>query len=269
MTWQPALVALDVDGTLVDESNVIDPGVRAAVQRVVDAGVPVVLSTGRSWASVLTVIEQLPFEHVEHVCSNGAVTVRYPPFEVVDVLTFDPRPVVDRILAEHPAALLAVEVVGRGYRVSDEFPTGELHGEIEVVSVDELAGSEVTRVIVRDPNASEDDFIELAHRLGLEGVSYAIGYTAWLDIAPEGVDKAHGLARVCGRMGIHPADVLALGDGRNDIEMLTWAGRGVAMGGSPAELVAVADAVTGTLAEGGLVEELGRWFGSAEDSWSG
>ena len=95
------------------------------------------------------------------------------------------------------------------------------------------------------------------------------GYTAWLDIAPEGVDKAHGLARVCGRMGIDPADVLALGDGRNDIEMLTWAGRGVAMGGSPAELVAVADAVTGTLAEGGLVEELGRWFGSAEDSWSG
>ena len=156
MTWQPALVALDVDGTLVDASNIVAPQVRAAIQRVADAGVPVILSTGRAWASALTVIEQLPFEHAEHVCSNGAVTVRYPPFEVVDVLTFDPRPVVDRILAEHPAPLLAVEVVGSGYRVSSEFPAGELHGEIEVVSVDELAGSDVTRVIVRDPNASEE-----------------------------------------------------------------------------------------------------------------
>ena len=61
-------------------------------------------------------------------------------------------------------------------------------------------------------------------------------------------------------MGIDAADVLAIGDGRNDIEMLTWAGRGVAMGGSPAELLEVADAVTGSLADDGLVAELARWF---------
>ena len=258
--WTPRLVALDVDGTLVDESNRVTDDVREAVARVVDAGVPVILSTGRSWASALTVVEQLPVDHAEHVCSNGAVTVRYPPFEVVDVLTFDPRPVVAQIMAEHPSALLAVEVVGRGYRVTDHFPTGELHGVIEKVSVDELAGADVTRVIVRDPHASEAQFIELAARLGLEGVSYAIGYTAWLDIAPEGIDKAHGLARVCGRLGIAAADVLAVGDGRNDIEMLQWAGRGVAMGQGPAELRAIADAVTAPFHRGGLVAELDRWF---------
>ena len=171
---------------------------------------------------------------------------------------------VDRILAEHPAPLLAVEVVGRGYRVSSEFPAGELHGEIEVVSVDELAGSDVTRVIVRDPNASEEEFIELAHRLGLEGVSYAIGYTAWLDIAPEGVDKAHGLARVCGRMGIDAADVLAIGDGRNDIDMFEWAASGggaaIAMGQAPDEVKDVATEVTGTDLEQGVASALARHF---------
>ncbi|HHU37944.1 MAG TPA: HAD family phosphatase [Propionibacterium sp.] len=260
MDFSPRLVALDVDGTLVDESNIITPEVREAVDRAVAAGIPVILSTGRAWASALTVIEQLDLGHVEHVCSNGAVTVRYPPFEVVDMLTFDPRPVVDRIVAEHPEALLAVEVVGRGYRVSQEFPTGELHGEIEVVDLDDLAGSDVTRVVVRDPNASEEEFIELAERLGLEGVSYAIGYTAWLDIAPEGVDKAHGLDRVCRRLGVDAADVLAVGDGRNDLEMLAWAGRGVAMGHAPLEVREAADAVTGTLEEQGLVAELARWF---------
>lgn len=260
MTFRPRLVALDVDGTLVDESNEVRPEVREAIQRVIDAGVPVILSTGRSWASALTVIEQLPLEPAEHVCSNGAVTVQYPPFEVVDVLTFNPRPVVEKILAEHPTALLGVEVIGRGYRVTEQFPVGELHGEIEEVSVDELAGEDVTRVIVRDPDASEEEFIRLAERVGLEGVSYSIGYTAWLDIAPDGVDKAHGLQRVCGRRGIAAEDVLALGDGRNDIEMIQWAGRGVAMGNAPEELLAVADAVTGTVEEGGLVAELARWF---------
>lgn len=260
MSFHPSLVALDVDGTLVDESNIVEPEVREAIQRVLDAGVGVILSTGRSWASALTVLEQLPDLRAEHVCSNGAVTVRYPPFEVVDLLTFDPRPVVDRILAEHPAALLAVEMVGRGYRVTEHFPEGELHGQIEQVDVDALAGESVTRVIVRDPNASEGEFIDLAHRLGLEGVTYSIGYTAWLDIAPEGVDKAHGLERACRRAGVRPADVLALGDGRNDIAMLAWAGRGVAMGNAPAEVLAAADAVTGSVAEGGLVAELARWF---------
>lgn len=260
MSFRPRLVALDVDGTLVDESNEVSRPVRRAVQRVLDAGVPVILSTGRSWASALSVVEQLPLANVEHVCSNGAVTVRYPPFEVVDVLTFDPRPVVERILAEHPAALLAVEVVGSGYRVTDHFPTGELHGTIEQVSVEELSGSDVTRVIVRDPNSSELEFIGLAERLGLEGVSYSIGYTAWLDIAPHGIDKAHGLQRVTRRMGVRAADVLALGDGRNDIQMLAWAGRGVAMGNAPAEVRVVADAVTGGVHEDGLVAELARWF---------
>ena len=97
-------------------------------------------------------------------------------------------------------------------------------------------------------------------RQGLEGVSYSIGYTAWLDIAPEGVDKAHGLQRVCGRLGVAASDVLAVGDGRNDLQMLEWAGRGVAMGHGPVELLTAADAVTGTLDAGGLVAELRRWF---------
>ncbi|WP_300078583.1 HAD family hydrolase [Propioniciclava sp.] len=260
MAWQPKLVALDIDGTLVDESNEVTPRVKDAIAAVVAAGVPVILATGRAWASAVTIVEQLPLAHAEHVCSNGAVTVRYPPFEVVDVLTFDPRPVVDRIRTELPDALVAVEVVGQGYQVSSHFPEGELHGAIEVVPLEDMISRHVTRVVIRDPAASEHDFIALAHRLGLEGVSYSVGYTAWLDIAPHGVDKAHGLARVCARAGVAAADVLALGDGRNDIEMLAWAGRGVAMGGSPPELLAVADAVTGSLADHGLVAELGRWF---------
>jgi hydroxymethylpyrimidine pyrophosphatase-like HAD family hydrolase len=91
-------------------------------------------------------------------------------------------------------------------------------------------------------------------------VQYYVGYSAWLDIAPEGVTKAAGLDEVVRDLGIDPSDVLAVGDGRNDAEMLAWAGRGVAMGQAPLEVRQIADAVTGTFAEGGLVSELRRWF---------
>jgi hydroxymethylpyrimidine pyrophosphatase-like HAD family hydrolase len=92
-------------------------------------------------------------------------------------------------------------------------------------------------------------------------VTYFVGWSAWLDIAPEGVNKATALAQVAADLGIAAADVLAAGDGRNDIEMLQWAGRGVALAEAPAEVRAAANAVSLPFAEGGLVPELMRWFG--------
>ena len=66
--------------------------------------------------------------------------------------------------------------------------------------------------------------------MGLHHVSYAIGWTAWLDIAPDGVNKATALERVRGWLDL-PADrVIAVGDGRNDLEMFAWAGAAGAFG---------------------------------------
>ena len=65
------------------------------------------------------------------------------------------------------------------------------------------------------------------------------------------MNKASGLAHVADRLGVDAADVLAIGDGRNDIEMLRWAGRGVAMGQAVEEVRAAADAVTGTVYDDG------------------
>jgi hydroxymethylpyrimidine pyrophosphatase-like HAD family hydrolase len=62
-------------------------------------------------------------------------------------------------------------------------------------------------------------------------------------------------------LGVDRADVLAIGDGRNDIEMIEWAGRGVAMGQSPDELKQVADAVTLSLEEDGAAVELAESVG--------
>ena len=260
--WRPQLVALDIDGTLVDHAGVLPEKVRRSVRRVVAAGVPVVLTTGRSWHATRPVFEQLGLPTGPAVASNGAVTVSFPPFQLEQVHTFDPADVIARVLREHPTAAIAAEVIGQGYRVTKRFPEGDLTGDIEEVGVDELAGSDVTRIVVRDPNSSDTEFIRLAERIGLHGVSYSVGWSAWLDIAPEGVNKASALADVVAGLGYRARDVLAIGDGRNDIEMLTWAGRGVAVGDACAEVQAAANHVTGTFAECGTAQELDLWFNS-------
>jgi Cof subfamily protein (haloacid dehalogenase superfamily) len=271
--WIPRVVALDIDGTLLkwvdgqtEHYETITPEVYDAVHRALDAGAHVVLASGRSPHGMTTIADLLhiPREEADQlwvVASNGAVVFRYPPMEVVHEETFDAAPAVAAVLEHHPHALVAVEEreVG-GYRVNRVFPDGELSGEQIITHVDDIVGEPVSRVIVRDPDATADDFIELAAKLGLHGTDYVVGWTAWLDLSPVGVSKASGLQHVCDKLGLSAADVLAIGDGRNDIEMLRWAGRGVAMGQAVDEVKAAADDVTATVHDEGAAVEMARWF---------
>jgi hydroxymethylpyrimidine pyrophosphatase-like HAD family hydrolase len=259
--WRPDLVALDIDGTLVDHDGTMPDAVRQAVGLVVAAGVPVVLATGRSWHGTLPVFDELELPPGPAVASNGAVVVRYPPQEIVKAVTFDPRHVIERVVDFAPGTLIAVEEIGRGYRVSAEFPGGDLTGEMIIEDPEQLGSRPVTRVILRDPNSSDAEFIQLAEHLGLHGVTYFVGWSAWLDIAPHGVNKATGVADVAQALGVSAERVLAFGDGRNDIELLSWAGRGVAIGDAPGEVLSAADLTTDRFADGGPVAELRRWFG--------
>jgi hydroxymethylpyrimidine pyrophosphatase-like HAD family hydrolase len=259
--WRPGLVALDVDGTVVDRNGGLPAAVGEAIGAVVAAGVPVVLATGRSWHGTRDLTELLGLPPGLSVCSNGAVIVRHPPEEIVQAITFDPREVIDRVEEFAPGTLIAVEEIGRGYRLNQPFPEEDLTGEMIIQDVAQLGALPVTRVILRDPTRSAEDFLGLADLLGLRGVTYFVGWSAWLDIAPEGVNKATALATVVAELGVAREDVLAFGDGRNDIEMLRWAGRGVAIGDAPAEVREAADAVTDRFADGGPVAELRRWFG--------
>jgi Cof subfamily protein (haloacid dehalogenase superfamily) len=269
--FTPRLVALDIDGTLFVNSadtglveERISPAVVEAVHRAYDAGAHVVLATGRSTFGMTDVWDLLGLprdgETALAVASNGSVIFRYPPVEVVSTVTFDASEVVGMLLEHVPNAAVAVEEVGVGYRINRPFPDGEINGRMILQSVEELVAEPVTRVIIRDPHSSEEEFLELAEKLGLQGTNYFIGWTAWLDIAPEGVTKASALEQVARVLGVAQSEVLAIGDGRNDIEMLRWAGRGVAMGQAPLEVQEAGDDVTETVENDGVAVELSRWF---------
>ncbi|HHT12819.1 MAG TPA: HAD-IIB family hydrolase, partial [Propionibacterium sp.] len=157
MDFTPELVALDIDGTLVDAFGVMPPEVRSAVQRVVDAGATVVLSTGRSWLATQPIADHLGLPEGWHVSANGAMVVTYPELEIRHETRFDPSDVVRQVSEIAPNARIAVQD-GLHWRVNREFPPDELLGEVAVVPVEELAREDVSRVIVRDPDTTEEAF---------------------------------------------------------------------------------------------------------------
>lgn len=256
----PRLIALDVDGTLVDNTNELSAAVRKSVRALRESGIEIVISTGRAIPGVLDTTGKLGFTEGYAVASNGAIVFSYDPVEVLHAVTFDASDAVRRVLEQVPDAIVAVEEIGVGFRVNREFPKGEVSGQFVVEDVESLMAEPVTRVVIRSTDHTSEEFTTIVDDLGLTGTNYFIGYSAWLDLAPSGVSKASGLDFLCRRLGIDQADVLAVGDGNNDIEMIEWAGRGVAMGHAPDALKAVADDVTGSIEADGLVEVLEKYL---------
>jgi hydroxymethylpyrimidine pyrophosphatase-like HAD family hydrolase len=255
------LLALDVDGTTINHAGEMSPAVREAVQAVVDAGHHVIVSTGRSIVATMTILDDLGIKTGYAVCSNGAVTIELDPmqekgFDVVEAVTFDPAPALNLLRAEWPDAVVAVEELGVGFKLNAPFPDGELQGVLRIVPWEELVADPVTRVTFRAPEGTAEDFLALTERIGLHGVSYAVGFSAWLDLNPEGVSKGSALELLRRRLEVEPRHTVAIGDQRNDIEMLQWAARGVAMGNAPDEVKEAADEVTGHVDDDGLVPVL-------------
>lgn len=252
-------VALDIDGTILSHDGRLSPRVRNAVTDLEAAGATVMLATGRSVVATLPVLFRLGLTRPGSyaVCSNGAVVIQIDPeqpsgYRLVDTTTFDPRPAVTMLMQELPDARVAVEEIGIGFKLSAPFPQGELEGIHRVVGFHELVADPAPRVTFRDPDRSADDFLHRLQGIGLHGVNYNVGFSAWLDLAPDGVSKALGLQRVTEWLGIDQARTVAVGDQRNDLEMLGWVGWGVAMGQAPPEVLAAADTSTGGIAEDGL-----------------
>jgi HAD superfamily hydrolase (TIGR01484 family) len=263
------LIALDVDGTLLHEDGTLTDATRSAIAAVRDQGHEVMLATGRSVSMTLPVLDQLGIAPRYVVCANGAVVLRRDPDAPVGyardyVETFDPTEVLTTIRSHLGDASFAVEDAEGVFRYTGHFPDGALAVSSRKVEFDELLGVAATRVVVISPGHAIEDFLAVVERMGLHKVTYNVGWTAWLDIAPDGVNKATGLERVRAALGIPGFRVFTAGDGRNDIDMLEWTaaggGVGVAMGQAPPEVVAAATEVTGTDLDDGLAEALSRQF---------
>lgn len=256
------LIAIDLDGTTIDEDGRASPAVREQLRRVEQAGHHLLVTTGRSWITTVSVMHDLDLWPEYLVCSNGAVTLRRDPntldgYRRLHTVAFDPTPVLAVVRAFLPDAKIAIEEEGGAYRYTHPFPpaTTEPTTQQRIVPIDEVASGPAARMVVITPDRTFSEFQEIVESMGLQDVMFTLGWTAWLDIAREGVTKASAAETIRAELGFGRDRVLAVGDGYNDIELLEWAaahGRGAAMGHAPPELLSVASEVTGSLDDEGL-----------------
>lgn len=274
--WRPSLVVLDLDGTVVPYSNVHippSPRVSAAVAAVLAGGVPVTIATGRAVWNALPTAADLGLHGIELVCSNGAVVYDADAHQVLHAATIDPAPAA-RALSDRRSGLdFAVEHGVRGFRTTAGFPRDFPSEFLESGPLAEIVAEPTTRLVCRFAPALGSDSLANAHGEAAEiaaelaeqaldpgTYSWEIGYTGWIDVVAPGVSKASGVAMLAADLGIGAEEILAIGDGANDLPLFAWAGYSIAMGQSPHQVQRAADEVTLPVAEDGVAVVLERWF---------
>ena len=223
------MIALDVDGTLVDHDGHMSAPVREAAQAVLAAGHDVMIATGRSLNATLPVIEQIGIDRGYAVCCNGGVTLRLDPeladgYEIIHKATFDPGPALRALRKRLPSAKYALEDEDGNFLSTERFQDASFGVEAIGVDFQTMLEATAVRVVVFSAENTPEEFNEAIEHIGLAGVTYSVGWTAWLDIAAAGVTKASALESLRRRLGVEAASTVAIGDGRNDIEMLTLGG---------------------------------------------
>lgn len=267
----PALIATDVDGTLLDQHERVTPRTAAAVRAAVDAGVQFVLATGRPPRWIPPVVEQLGFAPIA-VCANGAVIYDPATDRIVSARTLSVEALArlaDIAARVIPGAGLAVERVGRSahdaatpqFVSSPGYEHAWLNPDNTEVSLEDLLSAPAVKLLIRKAGAQSGDMAEaLAPHVGSEGdLTYSTN-NGLIEVLPSGLSKATGVAELAGPLGIAASDIITFGDMPNDIPMLQWAGLGVAMGNAHPEAKAAADEVTTPNTEDGLARVLERWW---------
>jgi Cof subfamily protein (haloacid dehalogenase superfamily) len=247
------LAAIDLDGTLLRSDGTIGERTKRAIR---ETSLDIVLVTARGPMTIDVIADELGAGGTA-ICSNGAL--------VFDLAT---RTVVRQRLLETEIALRLVHELRErlpGIRFAVEHerfahepgfsawdwtpPPGT-----RVADVVELLADPATKLVLRHADHETVAIQDLAREIVGEGLTVVASGSEAVEVTAAGVNKATAVAE----LGVPPEHVIAFGDYPNDIPMLTWAGRGVAMGNAHADVLAIADEVTATNDEDGVALVLER-----------
>lgn len=251
------LLALDLDGTLISDWRTIPPRTQAAIRAAVKQGVHVTLATGRAYDVTRPYIEALGLTSPT-ICYQGALIYNGSTGETVHQETFA-QPLAHHLidLARAHSLTLYLNIDGAGFYTESATRTSRsLFMEIgarviEVADLKQVATSPpVKGMIVHPPEGAGAVVAEL--QAALNGCLKVFrSHAELIEITSPGVSKGHALAMLAGYYGLSQDEVMAIGDHDNDIEMLAWAGLGVAIGNATAGAKAAAKIIAPPVTEEG------------------
>jgi len=263
------LLLSDLDGTLRVFSGGISPAVKDATQRAMRAGCRFTLATGRVLQSALPFAEELQV-NAPLICCSGGMIVEHRTREVWYQRTM-PIPLVQEVLrfamqeglpfSTYLADLTTSLRSDGSDKVFFEW-VGEQRMRAVSAPLTYLRTEPLNCLIhVADEHATTDVAQRLRARLGSDlRVTQTTPHL--LECMPSDVSKAYAAELLATRLGITRAEVLALGDNENDVELLRWAGLGVAVGSATPAALAAADQIVASVDEDGAVEAIQRFIPS-------
>ncbi len=244
----PRLVATDLDGTLIGRDYVISRRNAKALAEASARGAVVVLVTGRPVRWLPMVYDQLEHAYLA-VCANGAAVYEPETDTVRDSWPLTPQvlgEVCHKLRAAIPDVVFAVEVDdGRQMRHEPDWPRrydADLPG-VTSGSLADLTSVPAVKLLARSAQRDPDEFLALVESIvdGQVEVTHS-SYSGLVEMSARGVTKGTALAALAGELAIPASEVLAFGDMPNDVPMLRWAGRSVAVGNAhPAARAAATD----------------------------
>ena len=261
------MLACDLDRTLIWEDALLRPRTKAAIAAAREAGLPVVVVTGRMFQSVRRYLDAAGIDDPV-VCYQGAVVA--DPVSG-DFLRHEPIPL--ELAREAISA-----VVAAGYHlncyvddelyVADVTPEARAYADFQQLAIhpvgDLLAWLDrppTKLVSVGDPRALDGLEVELkAHFRDRLYISKSLPY--FLELASPAVTKGSGLAFLAEHLGFTAAETVAFGDGENDVELLEWAGYGVAVANAHRRVLHVADLVCPPADEEGVAQVIEAYLHS-------
>ncbi|MFN0144534.1 MAG: HAD family hydrolase [Mycobacterium sp.] len=267
----PALIATDVDGTLLNGDDRITERTRQAIRAAVADGTQFVLATGRPPRWISPVVDELGFAPMA-VCANGAVIYDADTDRVIWARTLSVdllAELAEISLRAVPGAGLAAERVGKSAHDSatPQFVSAPgyehawLNPDNTEVSFEDVLSAPAVKLLVRKPGVPSSQLAAmLAKHVGLLGdITYSTN-DGLVEISAVGISKAIGLQEIARPLEISAQDTVAFGDMPNDVPMLRWAGHGVAMGNAHPDAIEVANEVAESNNDDGLARVLERWW---------
>lgn len=262
-------LALDLDGTLTNARKEITPRVRDAVSRAARAGVSIILASGRPVVGMAHVADDLGLQEIGGyvLSNNGSKIIEWRTKDVVCNMTL-PREAVEACCdAAHRFGATALAYDERGLYSEDPSATyvekERFNNSAKVTKVDDLASTIIwdpnKMMVVGEPEGLKPALEWLQERLrGTASVFLSEPY--FIEIAPEGIRKDAALRLLADHLGITFAELMACGDGLNDIPMLECAGIAVAMENAYPETKGHADWIAPSNEEDGVAAAIERFI---------
>ena len=262
------LLALDIDGTLASSNHEILPKTKKALIDAQKRGLKIVLASGRPTPGMMKLANEIKLKDFGGfvLSYNGGRTTNIETDEIIHEVFLSPEEAheIYDIAKENNVNIMAYD--GNDIITEDDDEYIQLESHINSMPLKKAKNFKkaVVNNTIKTLTTGKPEVIAKIeqHYIKKFGSRFSVcrSMPFFLEVMPFGINKAASLGRLLGKIGLTPEEMIACGDGFNDIEMIKFAGLGVAMGNAVEEVKAVADYVTKTNDDDGIVDVIEKFI---------